>query len=371
MQLPIIRPTLPTIEDVLNLVKDGWNRGIVTVGPTVAAFEAAVQAKTGAANAVAISSCTAGLMLIPRALELPKSGEVIVPSFTFAATAQAVVWNGLTPVFCDCLPGTKTLDPDDVKRNLSDKTVAICPAYVYGLPPDIDPILQIGEEANLPVYFDSAQGLGSTYAGKQAGTFGKCEVFSLSPTKVVTAIEGGVITTNDSEIAKKLRSMRDYGKDYETGEEMIMLGLSVRMSELHAAVGLASMRNADRLVHDRMVRISQYRRRLAALPGCTVQEYPADRTTSGNYFVLFISGGAKLSRDELYRLLKEDGIQTKRYFYPALHRHKVFQGFPYRNSTELGHCMQASTEALALPLYSHMRDEELDAVCDRVERLLG
>src|SRR5690606_27781040 len=111
-------------------------------------------------------------------LGLPAGAEVIVPSFTFAATAQALLWNGLVPVFCDCLPGTWTVDPSDVERNLTPATAAICPVTIYGLPPDIDPLLEIGRRAGVPVYFDSAQGLGATYKGRPLGTFGCCEVFS-------------------------------------------------------------------------------------------------------------------------------------------------------------------------------------------------
>src|SRR5262249_50081990 len=145
----------------------------------------------------------------------------------------------------------------------------------------------------VPVYFDSAQGLGATYQGRPAGGFGVCEVFSLSPTKVVTAIEGGVVTTSDDALAARLRAMRDYGKDLTTGEDMVELGLSARMGEFHAAVGLASLRNIDTLVKARLERIAWYRERLAGLRGCAVQLLPGDRTTSGNYFVLFVSAAAR------------------------------------------------------------------------------
>src|SRR5215471_9228861 len=148
--IPIIRTTLPPLQRVVDMASSSWADGRVTVGAKVAAFEQAICRRTGAQYAVAMSSCTAGLMLVPQALSLPRTGEVIVPAFTFAATAQALVWNGLTPVFCDCLPGTMTLDPEDVRRNLSPETVAICPVYIYGLPPDIDELLQIGEQAKVP-----------------------------------------------------------------------------------------------------------------------------------------------------------------------------------------------------------------------------
>jgi dTDP-4-amino-4,6-dideoxygalactose transaminase len=369
--LPIIRPTLPPLIEVEELVRSSWELGIVTVGPTVRAFEEEVCRRTRARHAIALSSCTAGLMLVPRALDLSPGSKVIVPSFTFAATVQALLWNGLIPVFCDCLPGTCTLDPGDVERNLSPKAVAICPVYTYGLPPDIDALLEVGQRRGLPVYFDAAQGLGATYRGKAAGSFGVCEVFSFSPTKVITAIEGGVVTTNDDSLADRLRSMRDYGKDPQNGEDMIHMGLSARMSELHAAVGLLSLRNMDTLVKSRLERIACYRERLGHLPGCWVQEYPGDRTTSGNYFVLFVTDRARRSRDEVCEALKARGIQTKRYFYPPVHEQTIFQRFPIRTSARMTNTVKTSREGLALPLYSHMTDEQLETVCRHVEELLS
>jgi dTDP-4-amino-4,6-dideoxygalactose transaminase len=309
-------------------------------------------------------------MLVLRALELKPGGEVILPSFTFAATAQAVAWNGLVPVFCDCLPRTCALDPEDVERNLTSRTVAICPVYIFGLPPDVEAFLDLGRRKGLPVYFDSAQGLGATYCGQPAGTFGACEVFSLSPTKVVTAIEGGLVTTNDGILADRLRGMRDYGKDPGNGEDMAYLGLSARMSELHAAVGLLSLRRMDELVKARLDPIAIYRDCLGALPGCSVQEFPSDRTTSGNYFVLFISDTARKTRDQVCAALRDLGIQTKRYFYPPVHQQTVFRHFPMRVSSHMRNTLKASAEGLALPLYSHMTLEQLEFICERVEGLL-
>ncbi len=368
--LPVIRPTLPSLAEVADLVRSSWDSGHVTLGPTVQAFEEEARRLTCVRQAIAVSSCTAGLMLIPRALNLPLGAEVIAPTFTFAATAQALVWNGLIPVFCDCLPGTCTLDPDDVDRNITPRTAAICPVYVYGLPPDVDALIELGRRKGIPVYFDSAQGLGATYRGRPAGGFGTCEVFSLSPTKVVTAVEGGLITTRDDELAGRLRSLRDYGKDRDTGEQMVRLGLSARMSELHAAIGLLSLRAMDKLVKARQDRTAVYRDRLGALPGCWVQEFPPDRTTNGNYFVLFVSSRAKKSRDQVYDALRRQGIQTKRYFFPLVHQQAIYRQFPMRVSRRLTNSLQASAEGLALPLYSHMTTDEQERVSQAVEALL-
>jgi dTDP-4-amino-4,6-dideoxygalactose transaminase len=369
--MPIIRPTLPEFREFEALLRPSWDDGLVTAGRIGRAFEEEVCRQTGAREAVAVSSCTAGLMLAARAMGLPPGGEVIVPSFTFAATAQALVWNGLVPVFCDCRPDSFTLDPDDAERNLSSRTVAVCAAYVYGLPPDIEALSRLGERHGLPVYYDSAQGLGAEYQGRKVGDFGTCEVFSLSPTKVVTAVEGGVICTSDAELAGRLRSMRDYGKDPGKGEEMVHLGLSARLSELHAAVGLLSLRRLDELVKARRQLIEVYRARLGALPGCRVQALPPDRTTSGNYFVLFVTSGARHSRDEVYAGLAARGIQTKRYFHPPVHEQSLFRRVPHRVSDRMSHTVDASREALALPLYSHMTPEQVERVCREVERLLA
>lgn len=369
--MPIIRPTLPDLDELADLLRASWEAGLVTAGPLGRAFEQEVCHRTGAAHAVAVSSCTAGLMLSVQALDLPPGAEVVVPSFTFAATAQALVWNGLVPVFCDCRPDDLTLDPEDVERNLSPRTAAICAAYVYGLPPDVEGLSEVAARHGLPLYFDSAQGLGAEYHGTKAGAFGTSEIFSLSPTKVVTAIEGGVICTSDPQLSARLRSMRDYGKDPQKGEDMVHLGLSARMSELHAAVGLLSLRRVDELVKARRQLIEVYRGRIGALPGCRVQSIPPDRTSSGNYFVLFITARARASRDAVYAGLAARGIQTKRYFYPPVHEQTLLQRVPNRVSERMEQTVTASREALALPLYSHMTPEQVDRVCQEVERLLA
>ena len=367
--IPIIRPTLPDLEAVFAAVRDSYNSGTVTVGKVVDLFEREICAFCGVGHAVAVSSCTSGLMLALAALEAPKGAEVIVPSFTFAATVQAVLWNELTPVFVDCLPGTLTVDPGEVEKALSPRTVAITPVTIYGLPPDLDRLTETSRDKGIPLVCDSAQGLGSTYRGVSAGRFGWCEVFSLSPTKVITAIEGGVVTTNDSALAAKLRSMRDYGKGPD-GEEMLFNGLSARMSEFHAAVGLLSLRNAAALIEARLNLIRTYRERAAALHGCRVQDFPADRTSSGNYFTLFIGPAAAMDRDAVFQALKTKNIQSKRYFYPPVHSHTAFRSRPHRLVGDLAQTWSSSSQALALPLYSHMTQADQDRVCRTLESLL-
>ncbi len=367
--IPIIRPTLPGLDDVLHEVRRSYLSGVVTLGELVGLLEEEIKRFAHVPHAVAVSSCTSGLIAALSALAFPEGAEVVVPSFTFAATVQPLLWNRLTPVYVDCLPGTMTVDPDEVVKAVGPKTSAICGVNVYGLPPDVDPLEELSRKYGLALLFDSAQGLGATYGGRPVGGFGACEVFSLSPTKVITAIEGGVVTTRDEALAVKLRSMRDYGKGPD-GEEMVLTGLSARMSELHAAVGLLSLRQAESLISSRLRLIRKYRERLTDLQGCRFQDFPGDRRTSGNYFILLVGETAKVNRDTLHAALKSYGIQTKRYFYPPVHAQRAFQSYPHRVVGDLSHTWSASRHALALPLFAHMTDDEHSRVCDVLESCL-
>ena len=212
IRYPIICPTLPDPAELQADMKTIFSSGRVTVGEQVAGLEGDVCERTGVAHTIAVSSGTSGLMLLLRALKLPEGSEVITPSFTFAATSHALLWNGLVPVFCDSDPQMFTMDVKAAEALISEKTSAIYPVCVFGVPPDLDACQQLAQKYGLALLFDSAQGLGSTYKGKAVGNFGIGEAFSLSPTKVVTAMEGGLITTNQDDLATQLRYMRDYAK---------------------------------------------------------------------------------------------------------------------------------------------------------------
>ena len=360
--IPVTRPTLPDLARVQATVAESYHAGMVTTGAVVELFEEEIHRFTGAKHAVAVSDCTSGLMLAFAAHSFPKDAEVIVPSFTFAATVQALVWNRLTPVYVDCLPGSMTIVPDEVAKAIGPKTAAIYPAAVFGLPPDYDALTEISDQHGIPLLFDSAQGLGSTYKERRAGSFGHCEVFSLSPTKVITAIEGGLVTTNDSELAEKLRAMRDYGKGPD-GEDMLYNGLSARMSELHAAVGLLSLQDADAFIGSRHRLIDRYTELVSRFRGCRVQELPSDRTSTGNYFSLRIGPDALTDRDGVVQALAAHHMQSKRYYAMPVHVQTAFRDRPHRIVGDLSNTLAAARESLVLPLFSHMTDEQQDRVC--------
>lgn len=369
IRYPIIRPTLPDFSEVEGDLRAIWESGMLTTSRMVRALEAQTAEICGVEHCVAMANCTSGLVLAVKALGL--TGEVILPAFTFAATGHALIWNDIEPVFVDCDPGTYTIDPESVRAAITERTSAIIAVHLFGLPPDIDALQAIADEHGVTLMFDAAQGLGATYKGQPVGGFGAVEVFSMSPTKVITACEGGLVTTNDGELAQVMRQMRDYGKGLD-GYDMAFIGLNARQSEFHAAVGLAGLRHLGDYMGHRLEMIALYRELLAGLDGVTFQEFPEERTTSGNYMVMRIDGeAAKMSRDALYDALMERGIQTKKYFYPALHRHSAYAEWGARYEGRVPESERLSHEGLAVPLYGHIAPEECEEIAATVRELLG
>ncbi|MFI5212930.1 MAG: DegT/DnrJ/EryC1/StrS family aminotransferase [Gemmatimonadales bacterium] len=362
--LPIVRPTLPSLEELQPLLEQMWTSGIVTTGPIVRAFEKAVQDRLGVRRAVMVNHGTTALMLAARALAL--SGEVVISPFTWTATAGALVWDGLEPVFADVTPGRLTLDPQAAEAAITPRTTAIMPVNVFGVPPEMEAFESLCRRRGLKLLSDSAQGLGAMYRGRHQGCFGDAECFSLSPTKVVTAIEGGLVTTDDDALADAVVSMRDSGKNADSSD-IVRLGLSGRPSEFHAAVGLKNFERMDALVAARHERMAWYRELLSGLPGVGFQEIPDDVVTTGNYFVVFVDeSSSRVTRNALYKGLKLQGIETKRYFYPAVHLQGAYAHLRRRYEGRVPVAERAAAQGLAVPLYSHMTRADVERVCERL-----
>ena len=360
MRYPFIRPSLPDLERLRKVLAGPWKSGQVTMGDCVREFEEEALNATGVRHAIAVSSCTSGLMLAVRALAL--KGEIILPSFTFAATAHALVWNGITPVFCDSEPGTLNIDSEKAEGMITKRTSAIMPVAIFGVPPRVDAFRKLGRKHKLRILYDSAQALGAKVDGVCVGGFGDVEVFSLSPTKVVTSIEGGLVTTNDGVLAGRIRQMRDYGKAMD-GEDMEYFGLSARMSEIHAAVGLMNLRRMDGMIRHRGKLVGLYRKLLDGLPGVRFQEVPHGVSPTHNYMVIFVDGSGGMTRDKLHGHLERMGIQTKRYFYPAVHEMTAYRRWAKAYAGRLPIAERAARQGLALPLYGDLRMMDVRHIC--------
>ena len=361
-----IRPTLPSLESVLGNYGPAYENGLITNADVVGKFEAAVAERLEVKHCIAVSSCTSGLMMTLRALGL--TGEIIIPSFTFFATGHAARWNGLTPVFADCLPDTWNVDPADVERKITDRTTALLIVHLYGNPANIEALSQIAKRHNLKLIFDGAHAFGSQYRGRPIGQFGDAEVFSLSPTKLLVAGEGGLVTTNDATLAKAIRGMRNYG---DTGSyDPEWLGMNARMSEFNASLGLAGLPDVDERVRRRNQIAKMYTDQLSSLPGLRFQSvHPRDVNTYKDYSIHVTPSQFGMNRDELAEGLLAENIETKKYFYPPMHMQKLYKSFHDANRSNLKTTEEVTGGILSLPIYESLPDSTIETVSRAIHRL--
>jgi dTDP-4-amino-4,6-dideoxygalactose transaminase len=362
-RLPIVSPEGLPHDEFLQDVSRILRSRQLTNSTLVREFEEAAAEYLGVPHCIAVSSCTAGLILTLRALEL--QGEVILPSFTFHATALSLLWNGLKPVFADCDPETFCIDPRAIKSQMSAKTAALLAVHLFGNPASVVELQTIASDAGIPLICDAAHAFGSDINGRRVGTFGTAEVFSFSPTKLLVAGEGGMVTTRDPDLARKLRAARNYGDSGNYDPDMP--GLNARLSEFHAALALRGLRGLDaRITRRNQIRLL-YERRLGAIPGLSFQGLMnGSRSACKDFSVLVDESAFGKSRDWLVDALEKENIQVRRYFWPPVHRQRLYcdiwdeQPLPVTD--------RISSSILNLPIYSALSTEQIDKVCDAVLR---
>lgn len=360
--LRFIRPTLPSLDNVMTRYVAAYGRGAITNGDIVSNLEAEVADRLGVPHCVAVSSCTSGLMLVLRALDL--KGEVILPSFTFFASAHAIAWNGLTPVLADCDPDRWTIDPDDVERRITPQTSAVVAVHMYGNPCEVDRLQEICNHHGLKLIFDAAHAFGSRCGAKKVGQFGDAEVFSLSPTKLLVAGEGGLVTTSDGTLARRLRAARNYGDLGAYDPEV--LGLNARMTEFNAALALAGLDLVPAKVRRHNAIAAEYTRALVSIPGLSFQFVaPESTSTYKDYSVLVEPDRFGCTRDELAAALRRENIDTKRYFYPPVHQQTLYARYA-KVEDPLWETERVANQVLSLPIYASLPDETVTAICTAI-----
>jgi dTDP-4-amino-4,6-dideoxygalactose transaminase len=363
--LPLARPTVADHAGVTEAVARILSSGVLTDGPYVRRLEERAARYLGVRQCVAVSSCTAGLMLLLRATDL--SGDVVVPAFTFAATAHALAWNNLRPTFCDVDPATLTADPRAVVGAIGARSSAILATHTYGTPCDVEGLTDVAARAGVRLYFDAAHAFGSRHGGRAVGGFGDAEVFSLSPTKPLIAGEGGIIATDDDVLAERCRIGRNYGNpgDYDC----LFVGLNARMSEFHAAVALASLEDIEDRIQRRIALAAAYRDALADVEGITFPRVPVgDRSTFKDLTILVEEETFGLDAAHLGRALAAEGIETRRYYSPPLHRMRAYSAHPGA-ARELPVTDHAAARVVTLPLWCDMTRHHIDGVADAMRNI--
>ena len=362
--LPITKPTLKIDGKLMRRIEGTLESGMITNHELVREFENAMVSYLGSPFAVALANCTSGLMLTLKCLEL--RGEVILPSFTFVASAHSVLWNGLRPRFVECDPLTFNISPEAVAEAIGPETSAIMGVHIFGNPAPIGELEEIAGDAKIPLIFDSAHGMGAQYRGKKIGNFGDAEIFSFSPTKLVVAGEGGAVTTGSKELYDNLIVGRNYGNpgDYDCP----FAGLSARLPEINAALGLSSLANIEDFVGRRNELADKYRGALS-MGGLRFQAVdPGNRATYKDFALVVNEEEFGLTRDVLELALAEEGISTRKYFDPPVHLQKAYRKFgpPSLPVTE-----GLARNILCIPMFTHMSEDILEKVCFAIDRIVG
>lgn len=373
--IPVARPSLGVEEEeaVLEVLRSGW----VSQGPKVAEFERKFAEYVGAPHAVAVSSCTTALHLALVVSGVKPGDEVICPSLSFIATANAIVYAGARPVFVDIDETTYNIDPQRIEEAITPRTKAILVVHQIGLPAALDEIQEIGARHGLVVIEDAACAIGAEYHGRRIGaphTAMAC--FSFHPRKILTTGEGGMITTADAEVAARLRRLRQHAMGVsdlarhsaskvvvETYDEV---GYNYRMTDLQAAVGLVQLQRLDGMLERRRELAARYSERLSALPWMMVPQTPAGSLHNFQSYMVRLRDDAPISRDDLMQELLDRGVSSRRGIM-AIHREA-----PYCSGlwdAQLPVTNHVTDSALVLPLFHEMTDQDLDYVCDCIETI--
>lgn len=352
--IPITRPELPPLEDYEALLAEIWeSRMLSNFGKFAQRLEELTTQYLTAPTKVVVSG-DIGLVLTLAALDLPKGSRVVAPSFTFSSTINAIVWNGLEPVFADIDPATFNLDPSSAEEALSlFGARAIVATHVFGNPADVDGLTDVATRHGARLIFDAAHAYGALRDGRHVGTFGDAEVFSLSGTKLVTTAEGGLISSNDPALLERISYLRGYGflGDYNS----VYIGLNGKLSELHAALGTLTLANVERAIQARHQLVGQYLEAIDGLPVVPQQCRVTDRPTFKDFALLFPSG---IERARTEAALAAADVQTKRYFLPV-HQQDVYARVMRvaLNATDDVH-----SRLLCIPLFESLQSSQLNRV---------
>lgn len=386
MKIPLSKPDIGERE--IELVTSVLSSGQLSLGPRVIEFERKFARYVGVEHAVAVNSGTSALHLCVKALGIGAGDEVLTTSFSFVASANCVLYEGARPVFVDIDTSTLNVEPAKINATIARDYVwdgkrltnrrsgrvlkAILPVHVFGLPCDMDPILQAADAFNLRVIEDSCEALGATYRGQPVGTFGDAGVFAFYPNKQMTTAEGGMIVTNDARIASACRSLRNQGRDESAGWlRHVELGYNYRLSELHCALGLAQLERLNQLLRSRDRVAECYGRGLAGIPELALPTVCPGRKRSWFVYVVRLLGpSAPRNRAKLMEDLAASGIACQTYF-PAIHHQPYFRGFHSPSAAALPHTEAASETCLALPFFPAMTDEQVEEVCVTVRSSLA
>jgi perosamine synthetase len=345
----------------------------LSIGPKINEFEKRISSYLGTKYAVGVNSGTSGLHLCIRSLEIRDGDEVITTPFSFVASSNCILFERAKPVFVDIEEDSLCINSEKIEEKITPKTKAILPVHVFGHPCKMDKVTEIATKYNLFVIEDACEALGSEYIGRKVGSFGNAAVFAFYPNKQITTAEGGMIVTNDENIAKLCMSMRNQGRAEDSQSEVLYdrLGYNYRMNELSAALGVAQMERIDEILKKREKVANFYNERLRKVKGVRIPYVAPNVKMSWFVYVILLESGnfSKRERDRIIQELNKRGIVARNYFPPIHLQSHYVEMFGYRQGafpiTE-----KITHLTISLPFYNNLSEREIDFICDTVEKII-
>jgi len=370
MKIPLSAPEITEAE--IQAVTEVLRTSRLSLGPRLEEFERVMARYVGAGHAVAVNSGTSALHVALRALGVSEGHEVIVPSFAFIAVANAVRFQGATPVFVDIDPQTLNLDPRKIEEAITPQTRAIIAVHTFGVPAALDEILEIAKRDQLVVIEDACEALGAEYDGCKVGSFGHAGVFGFYPNKQITTAEGGMLVASEATLAARARRLRNQGRsscgDWFEHEE---LGYNYRLSELHCALGIEQMRRIDSILERRDAVAREYHERLRGLPMIELppMELPRSRISWFVFVIRLREPFLAAQRDRVIQEMASRSIACGRYFAP-IHLQHAYRSEPHR-CMDLTHTEAIAPRTLALPFFNRISTEQIKEVCQTLSDVLS
>lgn len=346
------------IERVNELLDRRW---FTNRGPFVQELEEGIQDRLGVKHCIAMCNGTIGLEIAIRALGL--TGEVIVPAFTFIATAHSLQWQAIKPVFCDVDTQTHNIDPAQVEQMITPLTTGIIGVHLWGRPANIDRLQEISDRNNLKLLFDAAHAFNCTYKGKMIGNFGDAEVFSFHATKFFNTFEGGAVTTNNDELAEKIRLMQNFG--FMGLDNVVYIGTNGKLHEVSAAMGLTGLESLEQFIDVNYRNYKRYQVSLDSLPGIKLHTFPEDEKNNYQYIVLEIEeNDTGISRDRIVEILHSENVRARRYFYPGCHKMEPYKSYFPHAGLLLPVTEKLVGRVMTLPTGTAVKEEQIGEICE-------
>ncbi len=364
-KLHVGRPNIGDRQRLLGRINDILDRRwLSNDGFYLKEFERRVADMVGVKHCIAMCNGTVALEIAIRAAGL--TGEVVVPSMTFIATAHALQWQEITPVFCDIKPESHNINPSCVEKVITPRTTGIIGVHIWGRPCDVESLADIAHRRGLKLLYDAAHAFGCSHNGRMIGSFGDAEVFSFHATKFFNTFEGGAVVTNDNELASKIRLMKNFG--FAGYDNVIYIGTNGKMSEVSAAMGLTELESLEEFIGINYRNYKQYGHELKGMPGIQLVTYDETEKCNYQYIVLEIDEAiTRVTRDQLVEILHTENVLVRRYFYPGCHRMQ-----PYRSYFPSARLMLPKTERLvkrvmSLPTGTAVGLEEISKICEIIK----